>query len=281
MSPSRFKNSFAGTLTNKYYDGRVPAGEIDWEITNQSLEFINRSKAYIEQFKFRDGLSEAMGLARFGNKFLADLEPWKLQKTNPEEVKKIMFSALLITGYVAEAIDPFLPDSAQKIREMLKINAGFEGFAEGHEIAKAVLLFTKVEDVERGKQIEKLQKVTESKTEAKELRPFKENISFDEFMKMDIRVGTVLSAEKVAKADKLLQLSVDLGSETRTIISGIAQHFSPEDVVGKQVSVLCNLEPRKIRGVESQGMILMAEDDEGNLMFISPSDRIDSGAEIR
>ena len=130
------------------------------------------------------------------------------------------------------------------------------------------------------KQIEKLKKV-ENSTEESNARPFKDNISFDDFMKMDFRVGTILTAEKVKKADKLLQLSVDLGSETRTIVSGIAQHFNPEDVVGKQVSVLCNLEPRKIRGVESQGMILMAEDDAGKLMFISPTDRIDSGLEIR
>lgn len=267
-------------LTNKYYDGEVPVGQVDWEVTNQAQEFIAKSRAYIEQLKFRDGLSEAMGLARFGNKFLADLEPWKLQKTNPEEVKKILFSALLITGYLSEAIDPFLPNTAKKIRTMLNIEKGFEGYEPGHTIGKADLLFSKVEDEEMDKQIEKLKKV-ENSTEESNARPFKDNISFYDFMKMDIRVGTILTAEKVKKADKLLQLSVDLGSETRTIVSGIAQHFNPEDVVGKQVSVLCNLEPRKIRGVESQGMILMAEDDAGKLMFISPTDRIDSGSEIR
>ena len=267
-------------LTNKYYDGEVPVGQVDWEVTNQAQEFIAKSRAYIEQLKFRDGLSEAMGLARFGNKFLADREPWKLQKTNPEEVKKILFSALLITGYLSEAIDPFLPNTAKKIRTMLNIEKGFEGYEPGHTIGKADLLFSKVEDEEMDKQIEKLKKV-ENSTEESNARPFKDNISFDDFMKMDFRVGTILTAEKVKKADKLLQLSVDLGSETRTIVSGIAQHFNPEDVVGKQVSVLCNLEPRKIRGVESQGMILMAEDDAGKLMFISPTDRIDSGLEIR
>ena len=267
-------------LTNKYYDGEVPLGHLDWEVTNQAQEFITKSRTYIEQFKFRDGLSEAMGLARFGNKFLADLEPWKLQKTNPEEVKKILFSALLITGYLSEAIDPFLPNTAKKIRTMLNIEKGFEGYETEHTIGVADLLFSKVEDEEMDKQIEKLKKV-ENSTEEGNSRPFKDNISFDDFMKMDIRVGTILTAEKVKQADKLLQLSVDLGSETRTIVSGIAQHFNPEDVVGKQVSVLCNLEPRKIRGVESQGMILMAEDDEGNLMFISPTDGIDSGSEIR
>jgi len=267
-------------LTNKYYDGEVPVGQVDWEVTNQAQEFIAKSRAYIEQLKFRDGLSEAMGLARFGNKFLADLEPWKLQKTNPEEVKKILFSALLITGYLSEAIDSFLPNTAKKIRTMLNIEKGFEGYEPGHTIGKADLLFSKVEDEEMDKQIEKLKKV-ENSTEESNARPFKDNISFDDFMKMDIRVGTILTVEKVKKADKLLQLSVDLGSETRTIVSGIAQHFNPEDVVGKQVSVLCNLEPRKIRGVESQGMILMAEDDAGKLMFISPTDRIDSGSEIR
>ena len=268
-------------LTNKYYNGLVPFSETDWEITDQCLASISKSQEFIAQFKFRDGLSEAMNLARFGNKFLADLEPWKLQKTNPEEVRKIMFSALNITAHLATAIDPFMPEAANRIREMLQIDRVFNGFLDGHEIGDAVLLFAKVEDEDVEKQMKKLADSKPEPVVENIERPFKDNISFDEFMKMDIRVGTILSAEKVKKADKLLQLAVDLGSETRTIVSGIAQHYSPEQVIGKSVSVLCNLEPRKIRGVESKGMILMAENDEGQLMFISPEKAFQVGAEIR
>ncbi len=270
-------------LTNKYYEGLVPFVETDWEITNQCLAATSKSQEFISQYKFRDGLSEAMNLARFGNKFLADLEPWKLQKTNPEEVRKIMFSALNITAHLATAIDPFMPEAAHRMREMLGIDKVFNGFLDGHEISKATLLFAKVEDEDIEKQTAKLAdaKSKENAVNESSDRPYKPNMSFDDFMKMDLRVGTIKTAEKVKKADKLLQLSIDLGNEIRTIVSAIAQYYSPEDVIGQQVSVLCNLEPRKIRGVESQGMILMAEDDEGNLVFVSPGKAFQSGAEIR
>jgi methionyl-tRNA synthetase len=275
-------------LTNKYYSGLVPFQESDWEVIDTCHAAIAKSQTFITQFKFRDGLTEAMNLARFGNKFLADLEPWKLQKTDPEAVKKIMFSALNITAYLAQAIAPFLPDTASNIREMLKIDVDFKGFLDGHEIGEAKLLFSKVEDEEVEKQMEKLAKPKTSASTPEtsaplslQERPFKENINFDDFMKMDIRVGTITTAEKVKKADKLLQLSVDLGSETRTIVSGIAQHYSPEEVIGKQVSVMCNLEPRKLKGVLSQGMILMAEDSAGKLIFVSPESGFENGAEIR
>ena len=261
----------------------MPFGETDWEITDQCLAVISKSQEFISQYKFRDGLSEAMNLARFGNKFLADLEPWKLQKTNSDEVRKIMFSALNITAHLTTAIDPFMPEAAHRIREMLGIDKVFNGFLDGHEISKASLLFAKVEDEDIEKQIAKLadSKSQETETVETEERPFKPNMSFDDFMKMDLRVGTINTAKKVKKADKLLQLSVDLGTEVRTIVSGIAQQYSAEDIIGKQVSVLCNLEPRKIRGVESQGMILMAEDNDGNLVFVSPEKAFQSGAEIR
>jgi methionyl-tRNA synthetase len=286
-------------LTNKYYNGLVPVQESDWEVIDTCHTAIAKSQEFIAQFKFRDALTEAMNLARHGNKFLADLEPWKLQKTDPEAVKKIMFSALNITAYLAEAVEPFLPETTQNIREMLRIDALFRGFLEGHEIGEAKLLFTKVEDEEVEKQMAKLtgQKavgngvvsalgtsapLSHQETGPLSLqRPFKDNINFDDFMKMDIRVGTITEAEKVKKADKLLQLTVDLGSETRTIVSGIALHYSPEDVIGKQVTVLCNLEPRKLKGVMSQGMILMAEDSSGKLMFVSPEAGFENGAEVR
>ena len=269
-------------LTNKYYNGLVPFSDTDWEITDHCLALISKSQENIAQYKFRDGLSEAMNLARFGNKFLADLEPWKLQKTNPDEVRKIMFSALNITAHLAKAIDPYMPEAANRIREMLGIDPIFNGFLDGHEIGEAKLLFAKVEDEDIDHQMQKLASAKSSTSSPETAdRPFKPNVTFDEFQKMDLRIGTIKTAEKVKKADKLLQLSVDMGTEVRTIVSGIAQHFSPEDVIGKQVSVLCNLEPRKIRGVESQGMILMSEDNEGNLVFISPEKAFQSGAEIR
>ncbi|MEQ9188262.1 MAG: methionine--tRNA ligase [Cryomorphaceae bacterium] len=276
-------------LTNKYYNGVVPFGSVDESIRQAHAHCVQEVETHISTFKFRDGLSAAMNLARFGNKYLADSEPWKLQKSDPEAVKKIMFNALNITAYLAEALDPFLPDTATHIREMLKIDEVFRGFLDGHEIGEAKLLFSKVEDADVDAQMAKLAKSpadTESKSQSPEevsttTREFKANIGFDEFMKLDIRVGTIVAAEKVKKADKLLQLSVDLGSEVRTIVSGIAMHFTADDVIGKQVSVLCNLEPRKIRGVESQGMILMAEDASGKLQFVSPLEAFETGAEIR
>jgi methionyl-tRNA synthetase len=268
-------------LTNKYYNGLIPFGKMEPEIAERCNEIQLKSEAAIEAFKLRDGLTEAMSLARFGNKYLADLEPWKLQKTDPETVKQIMFNALNITAYLAKAFEPFLPEAANRIREMLAIDKTFRGFLDGHEIGDAKLLFAKVEDEDIERQMEKLKKEPTQEAQIAEKRPFKMNISFDEFTKLDIRVGTILSAQKVEKADKLLELQVDLGSETRSIVSGIAEHYSADDVIGKQVSVLTNLEPRKIRGIVSQGMILMAEDSEGKLMFVSPEEAFEAGSEIR
>jgi len=269
-------------LTNKYYDGVVPfQSDPSSQISDECLEHIETRDAAIAAYKFRDGLSAAMNIARFGNKYLADLEPWKLQKTDPDQVKEIMFNALNICAYLAEAIDPFLPDTSGKIRTLLGIDKVFNGFLEGHEISPAELLFAKIEDAEIEAQIEKLSASKPTETPSTNTRPYKMNISFDDFTKMDIRVGTILSAQKVEKADKLLQMQVDLGGETRTIVSGIAQHYEPEAVIGKQVSVLCNLEPRKIRGVESQGMILMAENSSSELVFVSPESEFESGTEIR
>ena len=276
-------------LTNKYYNGVVPFGTVDSNIIEEGQQSHQRIEELLSNYKFRDALTEAMNLARFGNKYLADQEPWKLQKTDPEAVKQIMFSALNITAFLADAFEPFLPDKCKEIRSMLKIDKVFKGFLDGHEIGEGKLLFSKVEDSDVEHQMQKLSKdkpvveETEENTANTEsmTRPFKENINFDDFIKMDIRVGTITAAEKVKKADKLLQLSVDLGSEVRTIVSGIALQFTPEDIIGKQVSVLCNLEPRKLKGVESQGMILMAEDASGKLSFIGPDSDFENGAEIR
>lgn len=278
-------------LTHKYYGGVIPYfNSVDSEIATAQQTALRNIESHLEKFKFRDGLAEAMNLARFGNKYLADQEPWKMQKTDPDSVRNIMFNALNITANLADAFEPFLPDTSNLIREMLKIDRVFKGFLDGHEIGEAKLLFTKVEDEDIVKQTLKLKKEAMTNnlqpdsenvhTDAVD-RPFKENISFDDFMKMDLRVGTITAAEKVEKADKLLKLTVDLGSELRTIVSGIALQFKPEDVIGKQVSVLCNLEPRKIRGVESKGMILMAEDASGTLSFVQPNLHMNPGSEVR
>lgn len=283
-------------LTHKYYNGLVPVGTFDPELQAEVDRQLAAMGENIEAFKFRAALANALDLARLGNKYLADLEPWKLQKTNPEAVERIMFNALNISAFLAEAFDAFLPETAQKIREMLRIDRVFRGFLEGHEIGEAKLLFTKVEDAEVEKQMEKLARVKGSHSAAaaektggkdqeaaaeKTNRPFKPDISFDDFGKLDIRTGQVLSAEKVQGADKLLQLRVDLGTEVRTIVSGIAMHYSPEAVTGRQVCVLTNLEPRKIRGVMSQGMILMAEDSSGKLAFVQPDTLFETGSEVR
>lgn len=269
-------------LTNKYYNGLVPAKPVDANIVDECARIQASVSSSLDEFKFREALTEAMTLARFGNKYLADLEPWKLQKTDPETVETIMANALYISAQLAEVFDTFTPATSGRIRDMLAFEGKFEGFAEGHTIREAKLLFSKVEDEEVERQAAKLAAAKElNESKEPEVRPYKDNIAFDDFGKMDMRIGTIKTAEKVKKADKLLQLSVDMGSEVRTIVSGIAQHYSPEEVIGKQVTVLTNLEPRKIRGVESQGMILMAEDSKGKLVFVSPEKEFEAGSEVR
>ena len=239
----------------------------------------------LRAFKFRHALSEAMKLARVGNKYLADTEPWKIIKTDPERVKTIMNIAIQITANLAVIFEPFMPHKAKDLASMISIElpnwakAGNDDLVKaGHLINKPQILFNKIEDVQIEEQISKLKKNT--KTPSK-LLPMKNEITFDEFMKMDIRVGTIKAAEKVEKADKLLKLTVDTGIDIRTVVSGIAEHYSPEDIVGQKVSVLLNLAPRKIRGVESKGMILMAENRLEELSFVSPTKDFESGDTIR
>ena len=226
-----------------------------------------------------------MSLARLGNKYLAETEPWKLIKSNPERVKTIMNISLQITANLTIILEPFMPKKSKELASLLNIdlknwdNAGNENLiSEGHQINKPNILFTKIEDDIIEKQIEKLE--SSSRKQSK-YPPMKEKITFDEFSKMDIRVGLIKAAEKVEKADKLLKLTVDTGIDVRTVVSGIAEYFKPEDIVGKKVSVLLNLTPRKIRGVESQGMILMAETEEGELSFVAPTKEINPGNIIR
>lgn len=229
-----------------------------------------------------------MNLARLGNKYLADEEPWKLIKTDEARVQTIMNTALQIAAALSVLSEPFLPFTAVKLGEMLNLE-GFkwedvsvkELIAEGHLINKADLLFEKIEDKEIQIQLDKLEATKKANEIAgREAEPQKDTITFEDFQKMDIRMGTILEAEKVKKANKLLQLKVDTGLDVRTVVSGIAESFKPEDIIGRQVSVLMNLAPRKIRGIESQGMILMVENAEGKLEFVTSGEKVPNGMPV-
>lgn len=279
-------------LTHKYFEGKVPArGELtdyDKETLKEFSDIKLEVEKLLDNFKFRDAQKEAMNLARIGNKYLADTEPWKLAKTDMERVGTILNIALQITANLAIAFEPFLPFSSAKLRNMLKLsswswsNLGSIDLLEtGAEILPAELLFEKIEDAAIEAQIQRLED-TKKQNEINSYKPeeVKENVSFDEFMKLDIRVGTVLECQKVPKADKLLQFKIDDGMVCRTIVSGIAQHYNPEDLVGKQVCFIANFPPRKLKGIESQGMILSAEDANGRLVVISPSDLVTNGVKV-
>ena len=279
-------------LTHKYFEGKVPArGELtdyDKETLKEFSDIKLEVEKLLDNFKFRDAQKEAMNLARIGNKYLADTEPWKLAKTDMERVGTILNIALQITANLAIAFEPFLPFSSAKLRNMLKLsswswsNLGSIDLLEtGAEILPAQLLFEKIEDAAIEAQIQRLED-TKKQNEINSYKPeeVKENVSFDEFMKLDIRVGTVLECQKVPKAVKLLQFKIDDGMGGRTIVSGIAQHYNPEDLVGKQVCFIANFPPRKLKGIESQGMILSAEDANGRLVVISPSDLVTNGVKV-
>lgn len=286
----------AVVLTHKYFEGVVPASS--GEMVNAVNLIINNSVFYkhveeqISAYQFRNGLIEAMGLARLGNKFLADTEPWKLIKDESklEDVKTILNFSLQICYNLSILLEPFLPNTCQKLKHILNITEetnwdqlkNFQNLQAGHQINPATLLFAKIEDDVMEAQIKKLEdNKKQNALDSKTIEPQKAECTYDDFMKMDIRVGKILEAEKVKKADKLLQLKVDIGVDTRTILSGIAEHYSPEEVIGKEVSVLINLAPRKIRGIESQGMILMAENKEGKLTFVKPEESFEAGSEVR
>lgn len=277
-------------LTNKYYEGSVPAaGELKDEDQNV-LDFIKAVPVRIEEklynYKIREAQAEVMGLARIGNRYLAETEPWKLIKTDPERVKTIMNISLQITANLAVLLDPFLPDTAKKMRGFLNMevcdwpSVGTSNILpEGHSINKPTILFQKVDDEFVASEQELLK--NSASTQENNHEPKKEDILFDDFLKLDIRVGEILSAKKVKKTDKLLELTVDTGLDQRTIVSGIAQHYDPSEIIGTKVSVLMNLPARKIRGVVSNGMILMAENEEGKLAFISTDQALENGSVIR
>ena len=276
-------------LTQKYYEGRVPEpGEftiVDSETLSGLRAAPNHIAGSLEKYRFREAVQEMMNVARLGNKYLADEEPWKLIKTNPDRVHTIMYNAIQIAAGLAVLCEPFLPFTSQKLRTYLNCqNLKWTDVlstevlvAPGTIVEKGDILFPQIEDEQIEKQLAKLEATrtanaiidpANTKEESPDLNPQKEEITFEDFSKMDIRIGTIVEAEKMPKADKLLVLKVDTGLDVRTIVSGIAQHFKPEDIIGQQVSVLINLAPRKLRGVVSQGMILMTEDSEKNLVFL-------------
>ena len=284
-------------LTNKYYDGIVPTPNEFTEVDEQTLAELKAYPAVIsssiERYRFREAQGEMMNVARLGNKYLADEEPWKMVKTDPERVKTQMYVALKIASVLATLCEPFLPFTSKKLTKILNVevndwNLEFENWnltSAGHEIGEAEILFAQIEDAEIQKQIDKLEATKVANRDEisafAETSPQKETSTFEDFSKLDLRVGTIIEAEKMPKANKLLVLKVDTGIDVRTIVSGIAEHFSPEEVVGKRVTVLVNLAPRALRGVESQGMILMTNLPDGKLVFVNPDvDGVSNGALI-
>lgn len=291
-------------LTNKYYNGEVPTPA---EYSKVDEETIAALKAYpaviassIEKYRFREAQAELMNLARLGNKYLADEEPWKLVKTDEERTKTIMYVALQIASALATLSEPFLPFTSNKLKEILKFSAEERNLNEGelsqwnkittreallpsgHIIGKAELLFAKIEDEKIEVQLQKLEASKVANAKASEsVEPQKDTATFEDFTKMDLRVGTILEASKMPKTKKLMVLKVETGLDKRTIVSGIAEHFKAEELIGKKVTVLANLAPRKLRGVESEGMILLTENAEGKLVFVNPDeDGVINGATI-
>ena len=279
-------------LTQKYYNGIVPQPnefeQVDKDLYHEMQQIPEKIGKNLDEFRFRDALTEMMNLARLGNKYLADEEPWKVIKDNPERVKTQMFCALQVAGALAYLCEPFLPFTSQKMKSGLNLEnknwyevLNTPPIPTGHQINEMPLLFTKIEDDVIEAQIKKLEntKINNQKTNPN-ANPMKEQISFDDFTKIDLRTATILEAEKVEKADKLLKLKVDTGVDVRTVVSGIAESFSPEEIIGKQVMILLNLAPRKIRGIESQGMLLLTTKPDGKLSFVAPDEKVENGIEI-
>ena len=280
-------------LTNNYYGGAVPVpGEMtDYDVSTVSSIMTCRTgtESNLEAFRFRQALAEAMNLARLGNKYLADTEPWKVVKTDPDRVKTILFVSLQITANLAIILEPFLPFSMNKLRSWLNIadlswdRAGSaELLKPGHKVSAGELMFSKVEDAEIEKQIKKLLDTKQANEKvAAPVMAAKDDVSFDDFTAMDIRTATILEAQKVPKTTKLIKLKVDTGIDVRTIVSGIAEQFTAEELPGKQISVIVNLAPRTIKGIESRGMVLLAEDENGKLTFVVPETAIKNGSPVK
>lgn len=290
----------AVVLTHKYFGGKVPAaGKLeaaDKEVLASIAQAKEAVEHNIEQYRFREAIKEAMNLARAGNKYLTETEPWKLAKTDMDRVATILNASLQICAGLATVFEPFLPFSAEKLRNILGMEkASWESLAgsaileEGHQLNQPELLFSKIEDetikiqtdrLARIKEENKAKEEAKAKAAAPAYAPAKEECTFDDFMKMDIRTATVLEAERVPKTDKLLKLTIDTGLDRRVIVSGIAEYYSPEEMVGKQICILANLAPRKIKGIESKGMILMAKEENGKMRIVSPEEKLGNGATI-
>lgn len=263
----------AVVLTHKYFEGKVPTSDLDEEVLNQVTAHYEKVAENLEKFSFRQALSDAMNVARIGNKYLADNEPWKTIKTDEELTKKIIATSLVIAKHLKNIIAPFLPATSAKLAHILNVSepvwSSDSTLSEGHQLNKAELLFTKFEDEEVEKQVNKLKEAAAA-AKPVNLEPIKDETTFDVFQKLDIRIATITEAEKVRKTKKLLKLTVDTGIDTRTVVSGIAEFYSPEEIIGKQVCLLVNLAPRAIKGIESQGMVLMAESPDSKLSFVLP-----------
>ena len=276
-------------LIHKYYDGVVPAGDENAVELNEMAKAATEIENFLENFEFRNALSAMMNLARFGNQYLQTEEPWKTIKDNPEKAASSLFVAAQIAVGLAQVCEPFMPFSAEKLQKMFNVpQINWEQLKNdrvliktGHQINPAELLFSKIEDETIQFQIQKLEntKASNKKTNPK-ANPMKDEIQFDDFIKIDLRTATILTAEKVEKADKLLKFSVDTGVDVRTVVSGVAESFTPEECVGKQVMILLNLAPRKIRGIESQGMLLLTTKPDGKLAFVTPDVPVENGVEI-
>ena len=279
-------------LTQKYFDGEVPElselTDFDKESLDEILTLKNRVENSLENYRFREAQKFAMDMARLGNKYLADTEPWKVIKTDKARVGTIMNISLQITANLSLILGPFLPFTVEKMKEFLNFSGGgWEKIGQkdllpaGHKINKSSLLFEKIEDEIIEKQVNKLIQTRKTSENTTVVMEQKETISFDDFTKVDIRTATILEAEKVPKTGKLLKLKISTGLDERTLVAGIAEHFDPAEIIGKQISIVLNLQPRKIRGIESQGMILMAETGEGKLTFVSPTEKIPDGCTVK
>ncbi len=282
-------------LTEKYFHGTVPAQSVltdhDQAILKEMACFPDRIAKSLEHYRFREGLAEMMNLARLGNKYLTDNEPWKIFSANQERVGTILNISLQICAQLSILAEPFLPFSAAKIRQTLNLPAfkwkdsiQLNWLQPGHQLNHAALLFDKIDDSAIENQVQKLlntKQANESQQSQIKVKPGKELIQYEDFSKMDIRTGTILEAEKVPKTDKLLKLKIDTGLDQRTVVSGIANFFKPEEIIGKKVCILVNLAPRKLKGIDSQGMILMAENPDGTLFFVTPAEGVSNGADVK
>ncbi|MCB2201289.1 methionine--tRNA ligase [bacterium] len=279
-------------LTQKYFDGIVPAVTDLDDVAKSTLEemktYPDKISSSLDRYRFREALSELMNLARLGNKYLTDMEPWKVIKMDEEKVKTILNVSLQIVANLAVLSEPFLPFTAKKLRGMLGMSSAVWSDAGNTELIETgrilntpELLFARIEDAKVEAQVQRLLNTKNENEKMTKAKAAKEEIVFEDFMKIDIRTGTILEAEKVAKTKKLLKLKIDTGIDRRTVVSGIAEYYEPDQIIGKKVSILVNLAPRKIRGIESQGMILMAEDADGKLCFVSPTEDVSNGSEVK